>query len=316
MKKFWILLCLSLIAWTAFAGGQRTAPLILNDKNKQFEVNMVVNSLVILTDSNKLYRLKIAFTATDSMTTVFRRGSTAYIVLNDQVANAATLLNRDTTNHWYSIATRFWASQNFWLKTDTGANKKLAAYYWAVTQFALKTAKSDTFISGAMGGKHLTPYKGGLLYAPIGTVTFPGFGTSHSTAAYGDHSHTGVYAPVATTLSGYGITDGASQTLSKYTTVTGNTTYSSVVPANYMLEYIIIQETAGKTAVLDIGTTASGNDVLNGQTITASSIVTIPIQKVFNLSSTAQSLYLNDAGGGSYWNSASLTLIYVLRKIN
>jgi len=30
-------------------------------------------------------------------------------------------------------------------------------------------------------------------YAPYGTVSFPGFGISHVTAAYGDHNHSGVY---------------------------------------------------------------------------------------------------------------------------
>ena len=30
-------------------------------------------------------------------------------------------------------------------------------------------------------------------YAPYGTVSFPGFGTNHTTAAYGDHTHAGVY---------------------------------------------------------------------------------------------------------------------------
>ena len=35
------------------------------------------------------------------------------------------------------------------------------------------------------------------LFAPIATVSFPGFGTSHATAAYGDHTHTGVYLPVS-----------------------------------------------------------------------------------------------------------------------
>ena len=35
------------------------------------------------------------------------------------------------------------------------------------------------------------------LFALIATVSFPGFGTSHSTAAYGDHSHNGVYLPVS-----------------------------------------------------------------------------------------------------------------------
>jgi hypothetical protein len=35
--------------------------------------------------------------------------------------------------------------------------------------------------------------------APSSTVSFPGFGTSHSTAAYGDHSHSGVYEPLLST---------------------------------------------------------------------------------------------------------------------
>ncbi len=250
MKNKLILLFLALSAMT-FAQ-QRTSPLVVPNKNTKFLVNLSANSLIILADSNKEYRLKIAFTATDSMNTIFRRGSSAYATINDGI----------------------------------------------------------------------------LLYAPITTVTFPGFGTTHTLSAYGDHAHSGVYAPIShtqafstititpTTLAGYGITDASGQVITKYTTVSGNTTYTSVVPANYILDYIIIQETAGKKAVLDLGTTASGNDVLNAQTITASSIISIPVHKVFNLASTAQTLYLNDVGGGSLWNSASLTLIYVLRKIN
>ena len=59
------------------------------------------------------------------------------------------------------------------------------------------------------------------LYAPIATVSFPGFGTSHALAAYGDHTHdlsgysptnhnhTGVYAPASTvSFPGFGTTVG------------------------------------------------------------------------------------------------------------
>ena len=67
--------------------------------------------------------------------------------------NATSLLTRDTTNHWYSIATRYWAGQTFapitgssayWAMADTGANKYLAAYYTTNTAIALKWAKTDT----------------------------------------------------------------------------------------------------------------------------------------------------------------------------
>jgi|GEM_PF-6338455 len=104
----------------------------------------------------------------------------------------------------------------------------------------------------------------------------------------------------------------------KYTSVTGNTTYTNIVPANYILEYVVVQVTAGNTCVLDLGTTAGGSEIFAGITFTASTIdiTTVPIGKVFNLSSTAQTLYLNDTGGGSTWNSASLTVIFVMRKIN
>ncbi len=43
--------------------------------------------------------------------------------------------------------------------------------------------------------------------APSSTVSFPGFGTSHSTAAYGDHNHSGVYQPAGSYLTSYTETD-------------------------------------------------------------------------------------------------------------
>jgi len=104
--------------------------------------------------------------------------------------------------------------------------------------------------------------------------------------------------------------------INKTTTVTGDQTFSNVIPANYMLQYIVIQNTSANTCYLDLGTTAGAYDVFQQQTITASAITTIPIAKVYNLTSTAQTLYLNDDSGGSYWNSASLTVIFVMKKIN
>jgi len=65
----------------------------------------------------------------------------------------------------------------------------------------------------------------GYTPAPSSTVSFPGFGTDHAHAAYGDHAHTGTYDPAGaaaaitlsglggitpgTTLAHYGITDAA-----------------------------------------------------------------------------------------------------------
>ncbi|HET6558060.1 MAG TPA: hypothetical protein VFG54_12145 [Prolixibacteraceae bacterium] len=40
------------------------------------------------------------------------------------------------------------------------------------------------------------------LYAPASTVSFPGFGTSHTLAAYGDHNHDTVYQPLLPTTTG------------------------------------------------------------------------------------------------------------------
>lgn len=39
--------------------------------------------------------------------------------------------------------------------------------------------------------------------APSTTVSFPGFGTTHSLAAYGDHTHSGIYQPVGSYLTSF-----------------------------------------------------------------------------------------------------------------
>lgn len=66
-------------------------------------------------------------------------------------------------------------------------------------------------------------------YAPYGTVSFPGFGTTHVLAAYGDHLHTGVYEPVisAGTIAQYWRGDKTWQTLT-IPSIVGLITYASL----------------------------------------------------------------------------------------
>jgi len=49
------------------------------------------------------------------------------------------------------------------------------------------------FVSGGLPGSVVLPANA---YAPSGTVSFPGFGATHNSAAYGDHDHAGVYQPL------------------------------------------------------------------------------------------------------------------------
>lgn len=53
------------------------------------------------------------------------------------------------------------------------------------------TLSAQTDLASALNGKAATGHTHDFsaVYAPISTVSFPGFGTSHSTAAYGDHTH-------------------------------------------------------------------------------------------------------------------------------
>ena len=117
-----------------------------------------------------------------------------------------------------------------------------------------------------------------------GLITFPGFGASHTTAAYGDHNHEGVYEPVfskntafnknfgtsttqvwgydahPTTLLGYGISD---TPWTGYLPLAGGTltgalngtsaTFSSSVTANYL-----VCNSFRKDALIQI-TTVGGN---------------------------------------------------------
>jgi len=97
-------------------------------------------------------------------------------------------------------------------------------------------------------------------------------------------------------------------------TVTGDTTFTDVVPKGYLLKYLIAEETAGNAATLDLGTTAGASDVFLNEVFAASTITTVVINKLFSFTD-AQSLFLNDDDAGSSWNSGSLNVYFVLEKI-
>ncbi len=97
-------------------------------------------------------------------------------------------------------------------------------------------------------------------------------------------------------------------------TITGDTLWTDIIPAGYVLKYMIFKETAGNEAILDLGTSDGNNDIFTGATITASDITIIDIQKMFS-TDTAQTLDLNDDQIGSSWNSASIDITLIMERI-
>lgn len=95
--------------------------------------------------------------------------------------------------------------------------------------------------------------------------------------------------------------------------VTADVTLANVVPAKYLLEYIILTETAGNTATISIGTSSDGTEIFTNQAVTASTVNIFSV-KQYNASSPI-SLYIHDNAGGDSFNSASLTVKLVMRRI-
>jgi hypothetical protein len=93
-----------------------------------------------------------------------------------------------------------------------------------------------------------------------------------------------------------------------------DTTLTTIVPAGYMLTYVVFLEKAGTSPVLDLGTTGGGNEVFINQALTSSDLTTIVIQRVFSLSA-ATTLYLNDDDAGSNWNGSTVDAYFVMTPI-
>jgi len=101
-------------------------------------------------------------------------------------------------------------------------------------------------------------------------------------------------------------------------TITGDTLWTDIVPAGYVIEKIIFEETAGAAAVLSLGTTDTGNDVFTGVTIAASTFTVLDnadlLKSMFS-STAAQTLDLNDDTAGDGWNAASVNVTFLMKRI-
>jgi hypothetical protein len=96
--------------------------------------------------------------------------------------------------------------------------------------------------------------------------------------------------------------------------VNADKTLTNIVPAGYMLTYVVFLEKAGTSPILDLGITPGGNEVFINQALVSSDLTTIVIQRVFSLSATT-TLYLNDDDAGSNWNGSTVDAYFVMTPI-
>ena len=84
------------------------------------------------------------------------------------------------------------------------------------------------------------------------------------------------------------------------------------IPARYMLTYIVFQELNAGTPILDLGTTLDGNEVFLTQTLTASDLTTVVVERIFSMSLSTD-LYLSDTSGT--WDGAMVDAYFVLTPL-
>ena len=99
-----------------------------------------------------------------------------------------------------------------------------------------------------------------------------------------------------------------------YMGLNSDTTLTGVVPAGYMLEYVIFEELAAQAPILDLGTAAGGNQVFINQALVTSGLTTITIGRTFSLVANT-TLYLNDDDAGSGWDGSTVDAYFVLRPV-
>ncbi len=97
--------------------------------------------------------------------------------------------------------------------------------------------------------------------------------------------------------------------------ITGDTTLADAVPAGYRIKSMVADVTgAGSGMILNVGTSAGGIDVVNGQDISANGLFDLTVAKnIFSLSA-AQSLYVND-DGGTAWSGVGVDLYIEMERV-
>jgi len=84
------------------------------------------------------------------------------------------------------------------------------------------------------------------------------------------------------------------------------------IPPRYLLTYIVFEEKNGGTPILDLGTTLNGNEVFLEQTLTASDLTTVVVERIFSMSLSTD-LYLSDTSGT--WDASMVDAYFVLTPL-
>ncbi|MFB0517030.1 MAG: hypothetical protein ACETWG_10585 [Candidatus Neomarinimicrobiota bacterium] len=97
--------------------------------------------------------------------------------------------------------------------------------------------------------------------------------------------------------------------------ITGDTTLTNVIPAGYRIKSMVAEVSGASSGmILNVGTTAGGSDVVNGQDISANGLFDLTVAKsIFSLSA-AQNLYVND-DGGTAWSGVSVDLYIEMERV-
>jgi hypothetical protein len=98
----------------------------------------------------------------------------------------------DHTHSQYVTGTPWTSMGYLTLSSFTG----YATQSWVTTRGYLTSEADPTVSSWAKSSVKPSYSYSEVGAAPAGTVSFPGFGSSHSLAAFGDHNHAGVYLPL------------------------------------------------------------------------------------------------------------------------
>ena len=97
------------------------------------------------------------------------------------------------------------------------------------------------------------------------------------------------------------------------TAITDDTELVDAVPPGYMVLDMTFVESAGHAATIDCGSASAGEDIFEQQTIAASGITTIVVNKVISMSER-KSLFINDDGAG-VWGGASLVVFVTMKRV-
>jgi len=88
-----------------------------------------------------------------------------------------------------------------------------------------------------------------------------------------------------------------------------DTKYNDIIPANYMLKEVIVQNNTANAVTITAGTTDDGTDIIASTEIGDSAIEVFTVNKMFSMTA-ANDFCINSAD----WNSATVNVFLLLEK--